>query len=296
MRTRTTYIALLATVLAGTALTVVSCTPDATAPSANSVAVPAQTTEQKVQELRDKYAWIGQYHTDGLNYIYAQLAKTSSKNRKKDDVCRIVAKALKEFHKKTLGRDVPSNLVDPSLANEVCGDEAAPGSVNKNVVSGFIDIRSPRMDMSYAATSYLNQLSSLPYFATSRSQFMNTTYSIESQAAATLPESEAGAVTAVAAIGRSSADYWEPNVSAWAALSGPTMVPYTIITNGTSGGLGPVYAWGPGAKALGKVLGADLLSGARTAAVSWFLGPVAWDAAAANALWGSGVAGAMLLF
>ncbi len=299
MRTRTTYLTLLATLLAGAALTVVSCTPDATSPRASTAAAPdPQIVQSKVQELRDKYGWIGQYHTDGLSYIYTQLAKGADKPRKKEDLCRIAAKALKEFHRKSRARDIPSNLVDPSLVNEVCGEYANTGSISATVVSEFIDIRTPRTDLSYEATSYLNQLANLPITATSRSQFLAEVYSIESQAAATLPESEAGAVTAVASIAVSSANYWEENLSSWEALSGSATA-YNLATSGTSGGIGnrgPVYGWGASARTFGKILGADILAGARSASVAWFLGPIAWDAAAASALWASAAVTLALIF
>jgi hypothetical protein len=291
MRTRTTYLALLATLLTGTALTIVSCTPDATAPGATSVAtIDPNATQNKVQQLREKYGWMGQYHTDGLSYIYTQLAKGAGKPRSKNEICRIVAKAAKEFHKKNRGREIPTTFVDPSLVNEVCGEEATPSSINKTVVSGFIDIHAPRTDLSYVATSYLDQLAALPISSTSRAQFLSAVYSIESQAAATLPESEAGAVTAVASIAISSANYWETNINSWVALG--SAVAYTKVPNGKSGtdGLTPVYGWGPMARNMGKVIGADIVGGARVVATGWFLGPIAWDAAAVGALWASGVA------
>jgi hypothetical protein len=292
MRTRTTYLALLATLLTGTALTVVSCTPDATAPGATSVVtIDPNVTQAKVQQLRDKYGWMGQYHTDGLSYIYTQLAKGAGKPRSKDEICRIAAKAAKEFHKKNRGSEVPATFVDASLLNEVCGEASTSSSINRTVVSGFIDIHAPRTDLSYAATSYLDQLAALPISSTSRAQFLSSVYSIESQAAATLSESEAGAVTAVASIAISSANYWEVNLNSWLAL-GPA-VAYTKASNGRSGGtegLTPVYGWGPMARNMGKVIGADIVGGARTVATGWFLGPIAWDAAAVSALWASGVA------
>jgi hypothetical protein len=202
-----------------------------------------------------------------------------------------VARAAKEFHKKNRGGEIPATFVDPSLVNEVCGEEATSSSLNRTVASEFIDIHAPRTDLSYAATSYLDQLAALPISSTSRAQFLSGVYSIESQAAATLPESEAGAVTAVASIAISSANYWETNMDSWLALG--SAVAYTKTSSGNSGGtdaLKPVYGWGPMARNMGKVIGADIIGGARTVATGWFLGPIAWDAAAVSALWASGVA------
>jgi hypothetical protein len=301
MQTRTTSVALSLAVIAGVAI-LVSCTPETTSPESATPVSDAAVTRQKVEDLRSKYNWIGQYHSDGLAYIYSQLAKGKGKSRSKADLCRIAAKALKDFHKANFKHDVQGPLVDPSLMAESCVDAQGSRTISRTVLAGSMP-GTVRNDLSPAAASYLDQMSYLTNFANSRTEFFDGIYSIEAQAANTLSPSEAGAVAAVGSIARSSADYWDANLTSWTGFVDQTAIAYSITggpgTNGVSsivtGAQTPVFGWRDGAKALGKVIAADIVSGARTVFTSWFVGPIAWEVAGANALWGSAVAGLALI-
>ena len=300
MRTRTAYVALLLALAAGTALTIVSCTPDATAPATVASSPDPAITQAKVADLRQKYGWIGDYHTDGLAYIYTQLSKKDGMTPTRADMCRRAVKALKEFHKSTRLAEVPISLMSDSFQREACLAESEVAPIRRSVFA-YLPGLSPRSDLSIAAVTYLDRLGAVPNNATSTYDFMNQVHAIESEAAANLPESEASAVTAVASVARSSATYWEQNLEAWMSLPGAFPVPYARDVGEFDGR--PLYSllpswWDhPTARGFRKVLGADIVSGARTAYLAWAAGPIGWEAVAASALFGSGsTAVALLLF
>ena len=297
MRKKLAYLAIVAAI-GGSILTVVSCAPDS--PPTAPLRDQSQVTQDKLQNLRQTYGWIGKYHTDGLAYVYSQLAKRSGKVKNRSDACRIVAQATKEFHKAARHGEVPATLVDPALMNDICSADANGNTVNSTVLIGGSS-RGPRATLSGEAQSYIDQIVYLASSAGSRGALVNGVQNIEAQAAA-LPFDEAGAVEAVASITLSSADYWDANLGSWSALSGSPATAYSRSTADMTAGTlstvglpttGPRYGWSRG---LLRVLGADAASGGRTAVMAWMLGPVGWDAVAASALWGSGVAAVSLLF
>lgn len=305
MRKRTTCVALMLATLAGTALIATSCTPDTTDPIAKPID-DATVALQKLEDLREKYGWVGKYHTDGLAYIYARLAKNKNAIRSKSDACREAARALKDFHRTARHGEVPSAFVDPSIFEEVCGVPIDANSISRNVSVSSSGTRVRSTELSAAANDYLNQITLAVDGATSRAGLFSSINAIELNAAGTLPESEAGAVEAVASIAFSSADYWEQNLSSWVTLSGVAPVAYSVFV-GTAkdpsrslispfGFLPP--SWWSNAFLRGylKVLGADVAAGARTAYMSWMAGPIGWDASAASALWASGTMAIGLLF
>ncbi len=298
MRTKSTYVAILLALAAGTALTVVSCTPDATTPRAVAAANP-QITQARVDDLRQRYGWIGKYHTDGLAYIYSELSKSDGKVRTRADVCKVAAKALKEFHQATRAGEVPAALVGVLFEREECPSESGAAQPGKSVVVSSSKMQR-RLDLSAAAVKYMDRLVAAPENASSQAEFMDQVNSIEYEAAADLPESEAAAVSAIASVARSSAVYWDENLAAWTAMPGTLPVAYS---SGVGGGpeqlaysSGPGWWDNPAVSAFRKVLGADILSGARTAYTAWALGPILWEAVAASALFGSVVAIAIMLF
>lgn len=298
MRTKSAYVAILLALAAGTALTVVSCTPDTTAPRAVAAAAP-MTTQAKVDDLRQKYDWIGKYHTDGLAYIYSKLSTSDGKVKTRADMCKLAAKALKEFHKATRGSDVPDALLGVSFQREECPSESEVAS-SRQIVLSFPAGASRRFDLSPEATGYIDRLGAVPESSTSQYEFLEQVNAIEFEAVATLPESEAAAVSAVASVARSSELYWEENLTSWSTMPGALPIPYSMEVSGGPEQL--VYAslsgwWDhPAVSGFRKVLAADILSGGRTAYLAWALGPIVWEAVAASALFGSVVAAAALLF
>jgi hypothetical protein len=300
MRTRTTYVALLLALTAGTALTIVSCTPDATAPASVASTPDPTLTQAKVADLRQKYGWIGDYHTDGLAYIYAQLSKKDGRTPTRADMCRRAVKALKEFHKSTRFAEVPLSLMSESFQNEACFAESEVAPIRRSVFA-YLPGLAQRSDLSIAAVTYLDRLGAVPNNANSTYDFMDQVNAIESEAAATLTESEASAVTAVASVARSSATYWEQNLDAWMSLPGALPMPYAQNVGEFDGR--PLHSRLPSwwdhqtVRGFRKILGADIVSGARTAYLAWAAGPIGWEAVAASALFGSGTtAVALLLF
>lgn len=304
MRTTPKYFLILA-VMAGAAVVSASCASDG--PSTAPVSQDARITQTKLQDLHAKYDWIGTYHTDGLAYVYTQLAKGSGKPRTQAEMCRIAAKATKEFHKAQRHAEVPIGLVDVSLANEVCPADDG-GNVSRTVLAPG-PIASPRKtELSATAVSLINQIIYLASTATSRAALLNGIMNVEMQAAI-LPPAEAGAVIGIAAITRSSLDYWDVNLDAWVSLPATKAVAYTLTANDLTAAtvvstaaplVGPRFTprwWqNPFVQGFGKVLAADGMSAARTIYVAWELGPIGWDAAAASALFSSSVTAVSLIF
>jgi hypothetical protein len=300
MRKALMYFAIVAS--AAATLTAVSCAPDSPS-SATSITDP-KVAQQKLADLQNTYGWIGKYHTDGLAYMYTQLTK-NSKPKSHADLCKIAAKAVKDFNRSARNRDIPVGFVDPSLANEVCPVES--DGISATVVTLPGQSGQPRHALSAAAQNLINQITNLAYNLTTRSAYVSAILNIEAQAAA-LPSDQAGAVIGVASVALSSLDYWEANLDKWVSI--PVLATaYSLSTSGvTSATVGTAGApsltpraagrwWeNPYVRGLGKVLAADGVSAARTVYLAWELGPIGWDAAAASALWASGTTTLSLLF
>jgi hypothetical protein len=300
MRKRLTYFAIVASVAA--TLTVVSCAPDSPS-SATSITDP-KVAQQKLQDLQNTYGWIGKYHTDGLAYMYTQLTK-DNKKKSHADLCRIAAKAVKEFNRSARHRDIPVGFVDPALTSEVCPAES--NGVSETVLTAPGQAAQPRHALSSAAQNYINQIVALASTSTTRSGYVNGILNIETQAVG-LPGDEAGAVIGVASVALSSLDYWEANLDAWLSIPGIATA-YSLSTlDMSSAKLNSVGTpsltprkfgkwWqNPYVRGFGRVLGADAVAAARTVYLAWELGPIGWDAAAASALWASGTTTLSLLF
>lgn len=307
MRTTLKYFTILAGIAAAT-LVAESCAPDG--PSTAPVRQDPHVAQQKLQNLRDKYGWIGKYHTDGLGYMYAQLSKGNGKPRSRAEVCKIAAKATKEFHKSARHGDIPEAFVDASLMNEACpvdGEEGKTSKTSKTILTGVGGISSPRSELSEEASNYINQIVAISGNSTSRYALESGVQSIESQATS-LPGDEAGAVEVVASVALSSVDYWEANLDSWVSLPGARPIAYSLspldMTAATVGtiaapALNPRYGkwWqNPYVKGFGKVLAADASAAARSMFMAWQIGPVVFDVAAASALWASGTTAVILIF
>lgn len=305
MRTRNTYVALLLALGAGTALTVVSCTPDTTAPRATAAAPDPRITRQKVVDLRAKYGWTGKYHTDGLAYVYAQLAKSGKKLKGREDACRIATMAIREFHKSSRKVEIPMGMIGAAFDDGECIPSADVAPIRGILVTGP-GIETPRYDLSGATIGYLDRLGAVPANSNSSFEYADQVTAIEFEAAATLPEGEAGAVTAVASVALSSDNYWDQNLQSWGELAGA--LPLSYARNAGSAlqnvGLAPGKQryvshrwWGsPAVATFRRVLAADILAGSRTAFLAWVIGPVAVDAVAASALYGSATAAIIEFF
>jgi hypothetical protein len=301
MRTTPKYFLILA-VMAGAAVVSASCASDG--PSTAPVSASPQVVQSKLQDVHAKYDWIGKYHTDGLAYVYDQLAKSDGKPRNHAQMCKIATRAIKEFHRAQRHADVPAGLVDPSLINDVC-PTGEDGKTSKTVVVSGV---TRKADLSPGAVSLIDQITYLTNTATSRSMLINGILNVESQSAF-LPPDEAGAVIAVGSIALSSLDYWEANLSAWVGLPTTLATAYSLspldmtratVISTAAPIVGPRYGTGwwqnPFVKGFRGVLLADALAAARSIYVSWYMGPIGWDAAACSALFASVASALALLF
>lgn len=305
MRTRNTYVALLLALGAGTALTVVSCTSDTTAPRAAAAAPDPRITQQKVVDLRAKYGWTGKYHTDGLAYVYAQLAKSGTKVKGREDACRIATKAIREFHKSARRSEIPMGMIGAAFDNGACIPDSDVAPIRGILFTGS-GIGTPRHELSGATVGYLDRLGAVPDNSNSQFEYANQVTGIEFEAAANLPESEAGAVTAVASVALSSESYWNQNLESWSELPGALPLPYARNAGSALQSVGaapaaPRYShtdwWRrPAVVGFRRVVAADILAGGRTAFLAWVAGPVAVEAVAASALYGSASTAIIQLF
>ncbi len=304
MRTTLKYPSTIASLAA--ALSIMSCAPDS--PPTAPVPVETRSAQQKLQDLQNKYGWVGQYHTDGLAYVYTQLAKGKGKPRTKADLCRTIAKATKDFHKAARHTDIPAGLIDPSMMDGTCPADDATRNVRSSVTSLPMSQARVRSELSGAATDYIDQIAVLAGSATSRQALLNGVNSIESQAAS-LPTEEAGAVVAVGSVAVSSAYYWEANLNSWLDLSGVPLPTYSVsahdltastvasVASSTTGRRFSIPWWrNPFVMGFQRVLVSDALAAARVLYAAWEAGPIVLDAAAAAALWASSLAAITSIF
>jgi len=290
---------ILSVVVAGAFAAIASCTTESTAPRTDSAA-DSLVTLQKVEVLRSKYEWIGEYHTNGLKQIYRALARNGDQIHGRSDACRIAARALKEFHRTARKGEVPFGLVDPAIAGEVCGDAGDTRPIRSSVLQSSLLRGFRTSELSAPAINYVNQVVAAVQNATSRTMLVGSLSSIRYASAATLSFAEAGAVSGVASVAITSADYWESNLSAWVQLPSTRPIQYYM---GSVGGVpvpantmsaapaarysaGPFSWWyNPYVRNYVKVVAADAGAAARVIYTTWHLGPIGWDAAAAAALW-----------
>lgn len=303
MRITPKYFLILA-LMAGAAVVAASCASDG--PSTAPARQNSQIAQTKLQELHAKFDWIGKYHTDGLEYVYDQLSKGNGKPRTQAQMCKIIAKATKEFHKTQRHADVPAGLVDPSLIDETCPADDKK-AINKTIVTSGAPTSTAKA-LSPPAVSLIDQIVAISGSATSHSGMVSAIMNVEAQAAG-LRADEAGAVIGVASVALSSLNYWEANLDNWILLPATTTAAYSVTANDmtaatvvataaplTRKGVGSNWWQNPFVRGFGKVLMADALAASRTLYVTWELGPMGWDAAAAGALFASSISAVTQLF
>ncbi len=293
MRTRSAFRTALLTV--SLAALAIACTPEATAPA--HIDPERVAIDKKVDELKGKYGWMGKYHTDGLEYVFAELNQLRG-NSGKNDYCKVAAKAIKDFHRQARRGEIPFQFVDPGIEMETCGTEVGNSRLGKNVM---IAPRATTNTLSPLATSYIDQVVTAIHSATSRQALVNRLLSIQYAAVTNLPFDEAGAVVATVSIAISSAEYWEIYLENWINLPGEFKSPYSKASL-----LGPIAAlfqctwptwWShPVVTNYRRVVAADAIAGLRVIYTTWRLGPIGWDAAAAAALYGSVTTALSLMF
>lgn len=290
MRMRLAYSGFLLALAGSAALGAAACSREATAPA---VVEGQVSTERKIQELQKRFGWIGAYHTDGLAFVFEKLNENRGGLKRRDQVCRLAARAVKEFHRNARKGEVPLAFVDPSLASEVCDFREKPGRVGRNIIAGEPTLRTS--ELSPLAVSYMNQIQDAINNATTRAGLLSALYSIEYAAVVNLSEQEAGGVVAAVSVAVSSMDYWEANLDAWVSFSGAIAIPYNRlaaneidgVNTETSSFTKPRWWTHPAMRAYLKVVGADAMGAMRVIYTTWALGPIGWDAAAAAGVWSS---------
>jgi hypothetical protein len=278
----------------------VACSPEATAPS---VVDPTRAAlDKKVDELQARYGWIGKYHTDGLDYVFAELSRRGGKRDRKT-LCSEAATAMAAFHKSVRGREIPVDLVDPAILAGECSDKPSKSSTSSALVEP--GSRAASMDASSLVAAYLDQIGTVIGSASSRSGMLSGLLDVQYAAVANLPQEEAGIIVATVSVAISSMEYWETNLEAWYGLPG-IATPYSRSSSNSSSvipiasqanGLGWPVRWSnPFVQNFIKVVGADALGAGRVLYTTWRMGPIGWDAAAAAGLYSSITTALALIF
>ncbi|HVF39377.1 MAG TPA: hypothetical protein VM939_05705 [Gemmatimonadaceae bacterium] len=293
MRTRSKYIALVLVFAVGAVP--VSCARDATAPAI--VTTETDTPEVKrdrVQDLRDKYGWMGDYHTDALAFVNSRLQDPKARGLSRMDKCRVASAALKEFHKSFRKGGRPLAFTDVSTIDGLC-DDAARGESRIGAYIGVVPPPELRADLSSQATGYMSQIERAFDADVSLGTLQATIYGVENAAASSLAADEAGAVTGLASIAISSSDYWTENLDGWGGTSGGPGTPYNRMA---SGGISATvvaipgrplsYSVGSRARAIMK---ADVMAALASLLADWWMGALSLEKAALKGAAASLVAG-----
>lgn len=285
MRTKFRCAALLLAVTAGTGLTVVSCSSDSTAPAA---ATELRVAAAKLDNLRDNYGWMGDYHTKALELAFATLSEPKNRGLSRVDKCRVASAALKEFHKSFRRNGRPLGFTDVSTIDGLCeagakGDVKVAAAVAASVAASVAAAPGKvRNDISAAASKHMTQIELAFDSDVSRSALESRVNDIQSSASASLRTDEAGAVVGLGSIAFSSISYWDANEDAW--TSGGTGGGAAYSRSASAGpslnigvsSLAPRFGFGPRSRAIMK---ADVSAALSTLIYEWFLGSIALEKA-----------------
>ena len=271
---------------ASAAIALIACTPEATAPAGTGA--EEVSLDRKVQELEERYGWIGQYHTDGLEYVYAELARSGGKRDRKA-LCRTIDKAVRDFHKAARKSEIPFHLMDASIFAGECEELKRSGS-SLSIVSGIPRIAAN--EVSPLTMSYIDQIQTAVFTAETKPVLVSALHNIQNSAVVTLPRDEAGVVIATVSVVFSSMEYWEANLQNWINLGSGPGIAYSIAAGSPAPVSADSFNWPrwwnhPFVAGFRKVVAADGIAAARVMYTTWRLGPIGWDAAAAAGLFGS---------
>ena len=285
MRIRSTGFTVLLS--ASVAVAAIACTPESTAPVARDTGSLAH--EWKVKELEDRYGWIGKYHTEGLEYVYAVLSRGGGK-RDARSLCRLIDRAVQDFHASKGKGNIPFHLMDASLFAGPCDELKSHGNVSMNLGGAIPGIAAD--EVSPLTMSYLDQIQTAVYSAATKSALLTALLNIQTAAINNLPLDEAGVVIGTISVVISSMEYWEVNLEAWINLASGPGIAYSIDAGSVPGvsastSFWPRYWSNPFTQAFRKVVAADGMAAARVLYTTWRLGPIGWDAAAAAGVFAS---------
>ena len=286
---RGAYFTLLA---AGLAVAAASCTDTATSPPSDGAA-GGVTAEQKLNYLREKYGWAGDYHTRALEHAYRQLRAHDARKLSAASKCKVAEAALRDFTSayRVNGRSL--SATDVSLAGTACDR-----SVKKQIVDIAQHSASPRMnELSATASSLLAQVESMAESEASVPAIRAAIQDIQNTASASLSDAEAGTVIAAGEIAISSVEYWNASAPAWEeGIGGDLPLAYSRAV--ANGDVAKTLVAAPGAIARSgsesrtrRIIKADVTAFVVTIVTTWWAGPVGWEAAAIRAAGSSLVAG-----
>lgn len=286
---RGAYLSLLT---AGLAVAAVSCTDTATSPP--SPGAGSLAAEKKLSDVRDKYGWTGDYHTRALEHAYREFKKHDARKLSAASKCKVAQAALSDFNKSYRVNGRPLTATGVSMEGTQCDK-----GVTKQIVAGAGTGRSPRTnEMSPVAGSLLTQVESVAESGASVAAVRAAIQDIQSTAAASLPEAEAGAVVAAGELAISSVEYWDANLPAWESeISGDPSVAYSRATTGLRLALiaGPIPGTllRSGGPSRWRIVKADVGAFVAAVIVSWWTGPIGWEVSAVRGAAASIVAGMM---
>jgi hypothetical protein len=270
---------------AGLALTAVSCRESSTEPQLRAPDPLEVSTDRKVAELRAATDWMGDFHTGALTYVQTQLAAAKQTARTTIDRCKVASKAFKDYTKAFRRNGAPLTLPADFEAGLGC-ETGLPVGSQATVLIDKPDEVTPRHDLSTQAQAYLTRIESAVDASVTDDQFVATVYSIEAEAAATLPAAEATAVFGTGAIAVSSAEYWGDNLDGW-STGGGVEVPLAY-----SMGIQPLSALSDRISPLGKfILKADIAGAISSFLKDWFTGVASVEKAAIMGAAASVIAG-----
>lgn len=205
------------------AATVVSCTHDSTSPaSAVTSGRDIRLSQQKLQDLQNKYGWAGRYHTDALAYVYARLPRGIAVSSKSDK-CRKAVAALKEFDKSFSKDGKSKGVADDFLSANLCND---PTQVGVNPLPPVPLKASSKL--SPQAAAFVKQIQDVIRTKASVPTMVSSINAIEDAASGSLSTAEAGGVVALGSVAVSSAQYWDANLGNWLSASSNLTASYQL--------------------------------------------------------------------
>lgn len=213
MRIKWKYPVFLGGLLMALAATAVSCSKDSTSPGSTAVVrEDRHLSQQKMQDLQDKYGWTGRYHTDALAHVYGRLSRRTSVSSRSEK-CRTAVSALKEFNKSFSKDGKSKGIPDDFLSDNLCNGTGLP-PVNQPPAN-----LTTRSTLSPKAVAMLQQIQNLFDSGASAPAIVSSVNAIENAASGTLSTAEAGAVVSLGSVAISSAQYWDTNLANWRSLS-----------------------------------------------------------------------------
>lgn len=182
----------------------------ADSPAAPSAAAVRPDVALKLARLHARYDSTGVIHNALLAHVLPDLQRIPESGRTRAVVCETARRSAADFYRTRLGRGVPAST-ESEFMNSCLGKGTSPAILGILMMPGS----QPRLEISEAAASYMDQAASAVDASSSPADLQSRISVIEANAAANLSEDEAAAVVTVGSVATSSAEYWSSNLSAW---------------------------------------------------------------------------------